>query len=158
MRLRIAEIGEHPVAHVLGDEAPIALDQACAAFVISPNDPPHVLGIEPCRHCGRADEIAENDGQLPALGGVVGGRFSVGILCDSGPPGWRARKLRDSRQHHPPMPDDDDAKVLQVFSRQLRQNLAVDRVLAKSGLVLAEAETSQPVSHVHGGGPEGSRP
>ncbi len=55
------------------------------------------------------------------------------------------------------MTDQVDAKVLQVFSRQLRQNLAVDRVLAKSGLVLAEAETSQPVSHVHGRGPKGCK-
>jgi len=48
------------------------------------------------------------------------------------------------------MPDDDDTKVLQVFSRQLWQNLAVDRVLAKGGLVLTQPEASQPVSHVHG--------
>ena len=39
VRLRIAEIGEHPVAHVLGDEAPIARDQRRAALMIPRNDP-----------------------------------------------------------------------------------------------------------------------
>ena len=38
--LRIAEIGEHAVAHVLGDEAAVALDQLRAAAVIGADDRP----------------------------------------------------------------------------------------------------------------------
>ena len=34
VRLRIAEIGEHAVAHVFGDEAALALDAICAATMI----------------------------------------------------------------------------------------------------------------------------
>ena len=73
VRLRIAEIGEHAVAHVFGDEAAVGCDQRRAAFVIGPDDRPHVLGIEPRRHRGRADEIAEHHRQLPALGRVGAG-------------------------------------------------------------------------------------
>jgi hypothetical protein len=36
VRLRIAEIGEHAVAHVFGDEAAVACDQRSAAFLIGP--------------------------------------------------------------------------------------------------------------------------
>jgi len=52
--------------------------------------------------------------------------------------------VRDRRQHLAPIVDDGDADILQVLRRQLRQDLAIDLVLAKRGLVLSEAETSQP--------------
>ena len=70
MRLRIAEIGEHAVAHVFGDEAALARDLGRAAFVIGRDDAPHVLGIEPRGKRGRAEEVAKHDCQLAALGGV----------------------------------------------------------------------------------------
>ena len=44
---RIAEIGEHAVAHVLGDEATVAFDQFGATAVIGADDLPQLLGIEP---------------------------------------------------------------------------------------------------------------
>jgi hypothetical protein len=47
VRLGIAEISESTFAHVLGDEATIALDLFGAAAVISGNDVPQVLGVEP---------------------------------------------------------------------------------------------------------------
>ena len=68
--LRIAEIGQHPVAHILGDEAAVAFDQICAATMIAANDLTHVLGIEPRRQRRRADEVAEHDRELAPLGGV----------------------------------------------------------------------------------------
>jgi hypothetical protein len=45
--LRIAEIREHAVAHVLGDKSAIALDEASAAAMIGADDPSKVLGVEP---------------------------------------------------------------------------------------------------------------
>jgi hypothetical protein len=78
VRLRIAEIGKHSVAHVLGDDAPIALDQVRAALVISPDDLAHILGIEPSRHRCRTYEIAEHHRQLTALGGVLRLRLGLG--------------------------------------------------------------------------------
>ena len=72
MGLRIAEIGQHPVAHVFGDETAGFVHQIGAAMVVCTNDLAHVLGIEPRRQRGRADEIAEHHGELAALGGVRG--------------------------------------------------------------------------------------
>ena len=69
--LGIAEIGEHAVAHVFGDEAAVALDQRRAAAMIGADDLAHILGIEPRRHRGRADEVAEHHGELTALGDGV---------------------------------------------------------------------------------------
>ena len=42
-----------------------------------------------------------------------------------------------------------DAKLLQVFSRQVRQNRVVDVVLAENSLVLSEAQAPQPDRDVH---------
>jgi hypothetical protein len=50
----IAEIGEHAVAHVLGDETSVALDHLSAAAVIGVNDAPQVFGVEPGGERGRA--------------------------------------------------------------------------------------------------------
>jgi hypothetical protein len=63
-----AEIGEHAITQVFGDVAAIALDEIRAACVIGGDDPAHVFGIEPRGERRRTDEIAEHDGQLPALG------------------------------------------------------------------------------------------
>ena len=72
-----AEIGEHAVAHEFGDEAVVARDHAGNGVLVGADDPPHVLGIEPRRKRGRADEVGEHHGELPALGGV-------GRLCGAG--------------------------------------------------------------------------
>jgi hypothetical protein len=47
VRMGIAEIREHAVAHVLRDEAPVAFNQFSAAAVIGANDPSEVFGVEP---------------------------------------------------------------------------------------------------------------
>ena len=60
VRLGIAEIGEHAVAHVAGDEAAVRRDQGRAALLIGRDDLVHVLGIEPGGKRGRADEIDEH--------------------------------------------------------------------------------------------------
>ena len=68
VRLRPAEIGEHAVAHVLGDVAAPALDHLGAAVLIRADHLAHVLGIEPRRKLGRADQVDEQHRQLPPLG------------------------------------------------------------------------------------------
>ena len=158
LRLRIAEQRHQPVAELF-QNMPAKSGHRARGFVeIGINKVAPVFRVKLRDETGRADEVTEHDCDRPAFGlgarrwrgrgggGLRGRRWRVGC----------SRERLDRRQHHPPMPNDDNAEVLEVFSRQLRQNLAVARVLAKSGLVLAEAETSQPVSHVHGRGPEGS--
>ena len=44
-----------------------------AATVIGTDDLAHVLGVKASRERGRADEVAEHDRELAALGGVLGG-------------------------------------------------------------------------------------
>ena len=46
VRLGIAEIGEHAVAHILRDKPAIALDQLGAATMIRADHPVQVFGIE----------------------------------------------------------------------------------------------------------------
>jgi hypothetical protein len=49
VRLRVAEVREHAIAHVLGYASAIALDEFRAAAVVGPDDRPQVLRIEPSR-------------------------------------------------------------------------------------------------------------
>ena len=44
-RRRVPEVRENSVSHVLGDKAPVFLDQFCAAAVIRADNRPQVLGI-----------------------------------------------------------------------------------------------------------------
>jgi hypothetical protein len=83
MRSGVAEIGKNTIAHVLGDEASIAPDQRRAALVIGGDNPAHIFRIEPRRHRGRTNEIAEHHSQLTAFGGVVRLRLDLG--------GWLTR-------------------------------------------------------------------
>jgi hypothetical protein len=65
---RIAEIGEYPVAHVLGDKTAGALDDRGNAAVVGADDRAQILRVEPGRQRRRADEIAEHHRELPPLG------------------------------------------------------------------------------------------
>ena len=51
------------------------------------------------------------------------------------------------------MPNNGDAKILQVLRRQSRQDRVVDLVVAECRLVLFEAEPPQPTSDIHSGAP-----
>ena len=68
MRMRVAEIGEHTVSHVAGDDPLVECDDLLDAGVIGRYHPPQVLGIEPNCEFRRADQIAAQDRQLPPLG------------------------------------------------------------------------------------------
>jgi hypothetical protein len=67
MRPRIAEIDQNPVAHVFGDNAVIARDDAGNRVLIGADLLAQFLGVEPYRQRRRADEIAEHHRQLPPL-------------------------------------------------------------------------------------------
>jgi hypothetical protein len=68
MGMRIAEIDQHAVAHILGDKAAGPADRVGNAAVISADHLAQILGIEAHRQRCRADQIAEHDRQLPSLG------------------------------------------------------------------------------------------
>ena len=77
MRPRPAEIGQHAVAHELGDVALEARDLARHRVLIAADHLAHVLGIEPRRQRGRADQIDEHHRQLPPLGLARGRRLAA---------------------------------------------------------------------------------
>src|SRR5215472_716382 len=85
MRLGVAEIGENPVAHISGDETTVFNDDIRGMSMIGTDDSPEVLGVEPCRKCGRTNEITEHDGQVATL------RSSL--------PTWLGRELRRGERH-----------------------------------------------------------
>ena len=66
MRGGIAEIGEHAVAHELGDVALVSRDRLGAGLLKLLDDVAGVLGIEAVGECCGADEVAEQDAQLLA--------------------------------------------------------------------------------------------
>ena len=68
VRLRVAEIHQHSIAHVLGDKAAEMGDRIGDTAMIRSDDLTQVLGIQTRRERRRADEINEHDGQLSTLG------------------------------------------------------------------------------------------
>jgi hypothetical protein len=67
MRPRVAEIDQHPIAHVLGNKTLEPRDGLGDGAMIGVDDPAQVLGVEARRECGRADQVAEHHCELPPL-------------------------------------------------------------------------------------------
>jgi hypothetical protein len=67
MGLRISEIDEDAVAHVLGHEPAITPDHLGHAALIGPDHLPEVLGVHTRRKLCRPDDITEHYRQLTAL-------------------------------------------------------------------------------------------
>ena len=106
MRLRIAEINQHAVAHVLGDEAIEPGDDLGDGTVIGADNLTQILRVMPGRERRRADQVAEHHRQLAAFG--IGGSSR----CIGRYRGHRGRGLRctlgqcgDGIQQAAAMPD-----------------------------------------------------
>ncbi len=146
MGVRIAEIGEHPIAQETGDEAAVGLDQARAAFLVGADHAAQVFRIEPGRERGRSHQIAEHDRQLTALGGVgrrAGSRRRGDIRIS------REGAETGDRPEQAFAMAEDDAELFEVGVGQVGQDFGVDAVVAERRFVLAEPEASEPVPHVH---------
>ena len=72
MGLRPAEIGQHAVAHELGDVAVEARDLAGNRILVAPDDLAHLFRIASRRERRRTDEVDEQYRQLAALGEIDG--------------------------------------------------------------------------------------
>src|SRR5262249_4801312 len=154
MRLRIAEIGENAVPHVLGDEATSLADLFGAAAVIGTDNLAHVLGIEPRGERRRVDEVAEQNRELPAFGTTSTALVPLGCTVPIDLLGRRHRfapQRRNRVKQSPAVTNHADTEVFQVLGSQLRQYLAIDSVLAERRLILFEAQLSQPACDVHPG-------
>ena len=149
MRLRVAEIDQHAVAHVLGDKAVEAGDDLGDGAVIGADQLAQILRVEPGRQRGRADQIAEHHRQLPALG-IGRCRVHRGVPPS---PWWqvprrRARRWRraacgDGRPRSRRDPD-------QVVGRQLRQHFGIDhRCRGTPAHIASRPKPLQPRRYVH---------
>ena len=76
MRLRPAEIGQHAVAHELGDIAVEARNLAGHRVLVAPDDLAHLFRIAARRQGRRTDEVDEQHRELAPLGGIDG-RFDL---------------------------------------------------------------------------------
>src|SRR6516225_9472948 len=70
MRLRIAEIDQDAVAHVLGDKAVQMGDRLGDGVVVVADQLTQIFRVITGRECRRADQIAEHHRELTAFGGV----------------------------------------------------------------------------------------
>ena len=132
VRLRIAEVDEHAVAHVLRHEPAEAAHGLGDALLIGRNDLAQVLGVHARGECRRADEVREHHRDLAALGGVL--RLRLGGAA-SGVRGAAPGSSLDRCEHFPPMPE-QDADVLEVLISQMREYRDIDLVLGKALRVL----------------------
>jgi hypothetical protein len=131
MRLRVPEIDEDTVAHVLGHEAVKPGDRLCDTFVVGSDRRSQILGIELCRERGRADEVGEHDGQLPVLGAIALSRLSGGhrrgrMVAEFAD---RSQQLAAVSQGH--------AQFLQILIGQFGENIEIDVVIGKTLGVLS---------------------
>jgi hypothetical protein len=69
MRLWPAEIDQHPIADIASDEAVERLNGGGNAGLIAADDLAQILGIEPGRERGGADQVAEHHAERAAFGG-----------------------------------------------------------------------------------------
>jgi hypothetical protein len=132
MRLGVAEIDQHAIAHILGDKAAKAADGVGDTAMVGADDLAQVLGIKAGRQRRRTNQIAEHHRQLPPLrlgGGVRRGRSRHRTLAESS----------NRRQQPSPIADRSDADVLQVVCRQLGQHVPIDRVFVEGRRVFLEA-------------------
>jgi hypothetical protein len=141
MRMRVTEISQHAVSHVAGDDSPVECDDLLDAGVVGPYHPPQVLGIEPDCEFRRADQIAAQDRQLPPLG--IRPRHRLGgprlKLCGNGP-----LHAGDRAQHLATM-SEEDAEILEILLRQIRNDREVNGILGKALGVLTQSKRSQPL-------------
>jgi hypothetical protein len=69
--LRITEVNQDPVAHVLRYEAAEALHRLCNAFLIGGNDLTEVFWVHAGREGRRAHEVREHNRDLTALCSIL---------------------------------------------------------------------------------------
>ena len=158
MRLWVAEINEHAVAHVSGDEAIEFGDDFGNGAVIGADDLTQIFGIEPRGELGRADQIAEHHCQLAAfrLFGAkrprrCRGRRRIGRGRGSNP----AQSGNCSEQFAAVAPE-HNPEVLQVLCREFGQYLPIDLVVAERGFVPFETQAAQPHRYIHQASPSSS--
>jgi hypothetical protein len=82
-----SEVDQDPVAQVLGDVSPEAVDGRFAGLLVVPNDRAQLLGVEALRERGGIRQVTKKDRDMAALGSIV---RRQGL--------WRRRRAMDERR------------------------------------------------------------
>jgi hypothetical protein len=148
-----AEVGEHAVAHELGDVAAEPGHRARHRLLVRPEDLAHLLRIEPGGKRRGAGQVGEHHRELPPLGLVrpgggptrhghrrAHGRRGGTILGSQG--GDRVEQLA-------PMANGADPDLLQVLRGEARQHLGVDAVLGERPRVPPQTQSLEPGRNLH---------
>ncbi len=153
-RMGVAEIDEHAVADIVGDEASVALHRFGDAGAIGRQQLVQILGVEARRQRRGIDQVAKHHGDLPALG--YGRASAGGLLRHGGRCGCcglrhfpRRRRLAaeccDRLEHAAAVADGLDADLLQILGREERQRLEINVVGEKRLAISREAEPLEPL-------------
>ena len=139
MRLRVPEINEHAVAHILRHEPSEAAHGIGDARLIGRNDLAQVLWVHSCGQRRRTDKVTEHHCNLAALSAVLGGFATFRRSVRSGRARFSAQGC-DGVEQLEPMTDRCNAKLLQRLVRQARKNRLVYFILAKRRLIPLETQ------------------
>jgi len=118
--------------------------------VIDADDPPQVLRIQPRRQRSRSHEVAEHDGELPALSAILSGLFDGGHRRRRAVHGGGRRasaKFADRPQHLSAVTE-YHTEFFQVLIRQVAKNREINSVFNKALNVLGHAELFEPVPNL----------
>jgi hypothetical protein len=99
------------------------------------------------REFGRADQVTEHHGQLPALG--IGGSRCISRCCHDRSARQYGTERSDCGEELTAMADRGHADADQVLGRQRRQHLSIDIIVAECRCVLFEPQPAQPRHYVH---------
>src|SRR5262245_1347384 len=134
MRLRIAEVGEHAVAHISGHYSMMLGDYLGDAAVIEHDHLAHVFRIKPRRKRSRADQIAKHHRDVASLSIVLRRSLDCLRLAD----GWRLQ-FGDRPQHLAAMPE-QHTELFEIILGQISDNGKIDRILGKAASILSEVK------------------
>ena len=141
LRLRIAEASHEPVAKPL-EHAPVERCHRPRGLIeIAVDEIAPVLDVESSREFGRADKVAEHDGDRAPFGGIE--------LRRAKRHGRPVRGKLRYRFEEPPAVAERDAEFLEVAVGEISEHVQIDLVLAKPFLVLTKTEASEPPADIH---------
>jgi hypothetical protein len=136
VRLRPAEVDDQPVAQVLRDMAGVAFNDGTAGLLVAAHQIAQRFGIQPLRQSSRADEVAEQHGELAAPSVT---RRAIALRNREAFGRRRgAAKLGNRLQQQPAMAE-RHAQLGEVSIGQQRQRAQVDAVLLEQRQVLRES-------------------
>jgi hypothetical protein len=159
VRPRVAEVGQHPVAHVLGDVALEAGDLAGDRVLVGADHLAHLLRVEPAGERRRADQVDEHDRQLPPFRAGRRPRLWRSIGRDRAAAAAAvglAPQGGDGVEQPAAVAERGHAEFLEVLPRQPGQQPGIDVVLAERRFVSLQAQAPQPSRDVHLSSPLGA--